>query len=49
MAEELEHEPQPQQPQNGLPDGEAVPTDGAEPQKKEKKRRKRLIERRGMV
>lgn len=37
MAEELEHEPQPQEPQNGLPEGEAVPADGAEPEKKEKK------------
>ena len=36
MAEELEHEPQPQGAPERTPGGEAVPTDGAEPEKKEK-------------
>ena len=37
MAEELEHEPQPQEPRTELPEEGAAPADGAEPEKKEKK------------
>ena len=37
MAEELEHEPQPQEPRTDLPEEGAAPADGAEPEKKEKK------------
>ena len=37
MAEELEHEPQPQEPRTELQEEGAAPADGAEPEKKEKK------------
>ncbi|MBS6533990.1 MAG: signal peptidase I [Oscillospiraceae bacterium] len=37
MAEELEHEPQPQDPQTAPPEDGAVPADGAAPAKEEKK------------
>ena len=32
MAEELEHEPQPQEPRTELPEEGAAPADGAEPE-----------------
>ncbi|MFR4335419.1 MAG: hypothetical protein ACLT3D_05425 [Lawsonibacter sp.] len=40
MAEELEHEPQPQEPRTELPEEGAAPADGAEPEKKERSPRR---------